>query len=96
MSRPMTRLPVVLAMAAVLLAAGSAVADPHTDALAPAGKWTANTHGQALTPPMGWNSWNAFHTDVDEEKVLGAAQALVDSGLAKLGYTMSISMTAGG
>jgi hypothetical protein len=35
---------------------------------------------------MGWNSWNAFHTDVDEEKVMGAAQTLVDSGLAKLGY----------
>ena len=35
---------------------------------------------------MGWNSWNAFHTDVDEAKVIGAAQVLVDSGLAQLGY----------
>lgn len=54
--------------------------------LAPSGKWTAFSNGQALTPPMGWNSWNAFHTDVNEEKVLGAAQAIVDSGLASLGY----------
>lgn len=79
----MTRLPLALALAAVLFTGGSALADP----LAATGKWTANTHGQALTPPMGWNSWNAFHTEVDEEKVLGAAQVLVDSGLAKLGYT---------
>ncbi|TFI56960.1 alpha-galactosidase [Sphingomonas parva] len=35
---------------------------------------------------MGWNSWNAFRTEVNEEKVLGAARALVDTGLAKLGY----------
>lgn len=35
---------------------------------------------------MGWNSWNAFRTEVDEAKVMGAAKVLVDSGLAKLGY----------
>src|SRR4051794_1174386 len=35
-----------------------AAADP----LAPTGHWTAVTAGQAATPPMGWNSWNAFHT----------------------------------
>ena len=35
---------------------------------------------------MGWNAWNAFRTEVDEAKVMGAAQALVDDGLAKLGY----------
>ncbi|MAG57678.1 MAG: hypothetical protein CMJ83_15415 [Planctomycetes bacterium] len=23
----------------------------------------------ALTPPMGWNSWNAFETDIDEKKI---------------------------
>jgi hypothetical protein len=35
---------------------------------------------------MGWNSWNAFNSDVDETKVLASAQALVDTGLARLGY----------
>ena len=50
------------------------------------GKWTAFSAGAAQTPPMGWNSWNAFHTDVDEAKVLGSAQKIVDSGLADLGY----------
>lgn len=57
-----------------------------TDPLAPTGQWTANTAGAASTPPMGWNSWNAFRTEVTEEKVLGAAQALIDTGLADLGY----------
>ena len=66
------------------------------DPLAAAGRWEGATRGNASTPPMGWNSWNAFRTEVDEAKVIGAAQALVDSGLAKLGYRHVTSMTAGG
>ena len=54
--------------------------------LQPSGQWSAFTDGAAQTPPMGWNSWNAFRTEVDEAKVIGSAQAIVDSGLAKLGY----------
>ncbi|MBP2158737.1 MULTISPECIES: NPCBM/NEW2 domain-containing protein [Asticcacaulis] len=57
-----------------------------TDPLKPTGQWSAPRIGAAATPPMGWNSWNAFHTEVDETKVMGAAQALVDTGLSKLGY----------
>ncbi|WP_347276673.1 hypothetical protein [Caulobacter endophyticus] len=30
--------------------------------------------------------WNAFRTEVDEAKVMGSAQALRDTGLARLGY----------
>jgi len=56
------------------------------DPLAPTGRWTAVAAGQAATPPMGWNSWNAFHTDVTEAKVLDSAKAIVDSGLAAKGY----------
>ena len=56
------------------------------DALKPTGEWSAFTHGQAQTPPMGWNSWNAFKTDITEAKVIGSAQVIVDSGLADLGY----------
>ncbi|QMW21459.1 NPCBM/NEW2 domain-containing protein [Sandaracinobacteroides saxicola] len=75
---------VSLVLAAIALAA-PAVAGA-TDPLLPAGRWTANMTGNAMTPPMGWNSWNAFATLVDEEKVMGTAQALVDTGLARLGY----------
>lgn len=42
--------------------------------------------GLALTPPMGWNSWNAWRRWVDEEKVLAAGKALVDTGLAVRGF----------
>jgi alpha-galactosidase len=76
------RLLLAAAAALALSASAASAADP----LAPTGRWTANMRGQAATPPMGWNSWNAFRTEVTEEKVLGAAQALVDTGLARLGY----------
>jgi alpha-galactosidase len=58
----------------------------QADPLAPTASWSANTRGNAATPPMGWNSWNAFATLVNEEKVMGTAKALVDTGLAKKGY----------
>src|SRR6187431_733756 len=56
------------------------------DPLAPTGSWSAYTAGRAATPPMGWNSWNAFASAVDEEKVMGSAKRIVDSGLARKGY----------
>ncbi|MDG2528149.1 NPCBM/NEW2 domain-containing protein [Caulobacter endophyticus] len=73
----------LLAGAALALLAAPALAQ---DSLAPAGRWTAPRSGAASTPPMGWNAWNAFRTEVDEDKVMGSAQALVDTGLSKLGY----------
>jgi hypothetical protein len=39
----------------------------NPDPLAPAGRWSAYAAGHAPTPPMGWNSWNAFASAVDEE-----------------------------
>jgi len=72
--------------AAIALSLTQASAAPAADPLAPAGRWEGSTGGSASTPPMGWNSWNAFRTEVDEAKVMGAARVLVDSGLAKLGY----------
>jgi alpha-galactosidase len=41
----------------------------------------------ALTPPMGWNSWNCWAKDVDAEKVLASAKAMVDKGLIDHGWT---------
>ncbi|HVZ30065.1 MAG TPA: glycoside hydrolase family 27 protein [Asticcacaulis sp.] len=62
-------------------------------ALTPAG---ALAHGQltldkpkpeiANTPPMGWNSWNHFHCDIDEAKIKGAADAMAASGMKDAGY----------
>src|SRR6478735_11806565 len=64
----------------------SAAHAQSADPLAPTGGWTAYTGGRAATPPMGWNSWNAFASAVDEEKVMGSAKRIVDSGLARKGY----------
>lgn len=63
-----------------------APATAQEDALAPTGKWSANQTGHAPLPPMGWNSWNAFQYDIDEEKVLASAQIMIESGLAEAGY----------
>jgi hypothetical protein len=38
------------------------------------------------TPPMGLNSWNSFHCNVDERKMRGMIDALVSTGLAKAGF----------
>jgi len=72
------------ACSAILLC--SAAQAQSADPLAPTGSWSAYTAGRAATPPMGWNSWNAFAGTVDEEKVMGSAQRILDSGLAGKGY----------
>jgi len=41
----------------------------------------------ALTPPLGWNSWNCFASDVDDQKVRSAADAMVKSGLLNHGWS---------
>jgi len=38
------------------------------------------------TPPMGWNSWNSFGPEIGEAIVKESAEALLDTGLAELGY----------
>ncbi|MGY3091333.1 alpha-galactosidase [Hymenobacter sp. UYAg731] len=43
--------------------------------------------GLALTPPMGWNSWNKFACNVDENLIKQVADALVSSGMKDAGYT---------
>ncbi|CZR56886.1 related alpha-galactosidase B [Phialocephala subalpina] len=37
-------------------------------------------------PALGWNSWNAFHCDVDEDKIMTAANQIVSLGLKDAGY----------
>lgn len=78
----------MIAMCSLLLCASmaNAAAATATDPLAPTGRWSAYNTGHAATPPMGWSSWNAFGTDIDEAKIIGAAQRIVDSGLAAKGY----------
>ena len=37
-------------------------------------------------PPMGWNSWNTFGGDINEQTVRAAADAIVEKGLKDAGY----------
>ncbi|XP_047957090.1 alpha-galactosidase 3-like [Salvia hispanica] len=43
-------------------------------------------NGLGITPQMGWNSWNFFACDINEKVIKETADALVTTGLAKLGY----------
>ena len=38
------------------------------------------------TPPMGWNSWNTYGRDINEQIVKGITDAFVKNGLADVGY----------
>lgn len=74
------------AAAVIALATAAPALAQAADPLAPSAKWSANTRGAATLPPMGWNSWNAFTSDIDEEKLLASARIIVETGLAAKGY----------
>ncbi|XP_058779359.1 alpha-galactosidase-like [Vicia villosa] len=43
-------------------------------------------NGLGQTPPMGWNSWNHFQCNVNEDLIKQTANAMVSTGLVDLGY----------
>lgn len=40
----------------------------------------------ALTPPMGWNTWNSFGPDINENLIKEIADIMVKSGMRDAGY----------
>jgi alpha-galactosidase len=40
----------------------------------------------ALTPPMGWNSWYVHFNRINDQLMRGAADAMIASGMADVGY----------
>ena len=74
----------VLLSALISNAPAAAVEGP--DPLQPTGEWSVKSFGNASLPPMGWNSWNAFHMQIDEQKLMGSATAIAATGLRDLGY----------
>ena len=40
----------------------------------------------APTPPMGWNSWNTFYDQINDELIRTTADAMVEQGLLEAGY----------
>lgn len=69
------------AMFAVL--ATSAVV-PATAATTPTP--TAPAPGLAVKPPMGWNTWNSFECNINEDLIKQGADAMVSSGMKAAGY----------
>ena len=39
-----------------------------------------------LTPPMGWNSWNTFTWNINDQLIRETADVMVNSGLKDAGY----------
>src|ERR1051325_9977820 len=46
----------------------------------------ARDDGLARTPPMGFNTWNAFGCDVDEDLIQETADAMVANDMKGAGY----------
>ena len=65
-----------------LLAVTSALAQGPRRPDTPLPKW----EGLAQTPQMGWNSWNKFATNINEELIKATADKMVELGLVDAGY----------
>lgn len=90
-SGPRASLRILALLGALLFAAGAGAAwaqdaTQAPDPLAPTARWDVYTDGKAALPPMGWNSWNAFGSGIDEEKLLASARVIRESGLQAKGY----------
>ena len=48
--------------------------------------YTQKFENLALTPPMGWNSWNKFGCNINENIIRNAADAMVSTGMKDAGY----------
>lgn len=51
------------------------------------GASSAQQNELAVHPPMGWNSWNHFHRNIDDATIRAQAEAMVSSGMRDAGYT---------
>jgi alpha-galactosidase len=78
----MTRKLLSLAVAVVLAVLGAVAL--QVSRAAPA---AALDKGLALTPPMGFNDWNAFGCNVDQDLIEQTADAMVANGMKAAGYS---------
>lgn len=65
---------------------GTPTVNPHIYDTSNYGNLQLN-NGLAPTPQMGWNSWNLFACEINETIIKETADALISTGLARLGYT---------
>ena len=73
-----------LAVVAAAFLVGSLAFASHSSARARVPALPGNS--LARTPPMGWNSWNHFACNVNEQTIRGTADAMVATGMRDAGY----------
>ncbi|MET3436699.1 glycoside hydrolase family 27 protein [Sphingomonas sp. 1185] len=83
-ARPLAAAALLLQMAVPATAQEVLDTDPNTLAPSQDPKRTAN--GLAQTPPMGWNSWNKFACNVNEDVIRRTADAMASNGMKAAGY----------
>jgi alpha-galactosidase len=76
----------VLFLHAVTPALAQEVLDTDPNTLAPSKDPKRVANGLAPTPPMGWNSWNKFACDVNENVIRDTADAIASNGMKAAGY----------
>ena len=54
--------------------------------LLPFGAFAQKAEGLAATPQMGWNSWNKFGVNINEDLIKATADKMVELGLVDAGY----------
>lgn len=75
----------LLAVALALVPLSGMAAESRQD-LQPSARFSVYGHGAAPTPPMGWNPWNAFRTEVTQDKILSVAETIKRNGMQQAGY----------
>jgi len=63
----------IVIFSVLLLISGAGIAQPGFDEL-------------AQTPPMGWNTWNTFRLDINEDLVKESVEIFISKGLKDAGY----------
>ena len=59
---------------------------PAYEHIAPPAVKDLSSNDLAKTPPMGWNSWNAFESRIDDKTVRDMADEMVKNGMRDAGY----------
>jgi alpha-galactosidase len=75
-------LPIAILFLTLLFSCTPRMAADHTTAAS----LPASQDNLALTPPMGWNSWNAFGKNVNEQVIRETADAMANTGLKDRGF----------
>ncbi|MFI5911512.1 NPCBM/NEW2 domain-containing protein [Dactylosporangium sp. NPDC051541] len=88
MIQPLGVLKRALAAAATTLGLAAAVSIPLVVTVtSPASAAATPQPGPLTAPVMGWNSWNRFGCNIDENLIKATVDALVSTGLRDSGYT---------